>query len=218
MAFPLSLCCTWYNRTSRVSAGSVDGGLCVPVSIPNAHVANFCRMYDKVQPRHCFTWLFHPTHRLVCVHKCTHQFIQCPTLTNFMALQTLPASHTLDSVMYQINLVTQHICAPCCDGELCVCLLIFMTVLQDNRDSSLHSTCVTTFYTSDGHAGYHVCDAFSVCRPTSGSQALCVPVNGTSLQMCGVTVDLSQEVACESCDKLSPAAQLFEDAHACSRR
>lgn len=71
-----------------------------------------------------------------------------------------------------------------------------------------------------GHCcdGYHVCDAGSVCRPTSGPHAVCVPATATKTNMCGTSVDTAQQVACEICGAPSPAAKLFEEKHTTSRR
>lgn len=66
--------------------------------------------------------------------------------------------------------------------------------------------------------GYHVCEADSVCRPTSGPRAVCVPATATKTDMCGTSVDMAQQVACEICGAPSPAAKLFEERHITSRR
>ena len=62
--------------------------------------------------------------------------------------------------------------------------------------------------------GRHICDAFSVCRPRkNGVHGVCVPEDAKDSSVCSDNVHMKEVLRCESCDKPSPAAQLFESNH-----
>ena len=62
--------------------------------------------------------------------------------------------------------------------------------------------------------GKHVCDAFSVCRPKKdGTGGVCVPEDAKATPICSAEFHMKELLRCESCDKTSPAAQLFEADH-----
>ena len=62
--------------------------------------------------------------------------------------------------------------------------------------------------------GRFTCDAFSVCRPKKDfSGGLCVPQDSKQQVICSGDVKTDEVLRCESCNKASPAAQMFEAEH-----
>ena len=98
-------------------------------------------------------------------------------------LQNAPSA-TLTNVIYQAGLTTQVADGSCCDGKF-------------------------------------MCDAYSTCRPVKGfkmvgnlnqpPKAVCIASSAVSDTSSTYTLDMSEDVLCESCDSLSPAARAAQD-------
>lgn len=101
-----------------------------------------------------------------------------------LMLQDYAPSATLTEVIYQAGLTTQVADGSCCDGT-------------------------------------YMCDAYSICRPVKGfkmvgnlkqpPKAVCIASSATTDKSSTYTLDMSEDVLCESCDSLSPAAKAAQD-------